>query len=202
MFEPAYSRFYIRREMKAGPNIGIRPSYTAVAASVVSAIAISLIPEAALAASGDPVSTTGAAQASVVEGISVSGAENLRFGAFAAPKSDGTLTVDASGTVLATAGMAGGADLAQPSGARGPASFHLLGSPDRIVFIQLPSSTDLIGDGATMRIDGLNSNQTGGSIKLDNSGYFKLLVGGRLNVSAGQPSGLYSGSFEVTVLYE
>lgn len=156
----------------------------------------------ARAAPEEPASAAGNAQATVVEQISVAGDQDLRFGMIVSPSSDGSLTIDAAGTIVASAGMSGATDLSQNGTTRGPASFDLQGSPDRLVYIQLPSFADLSGPGGTMRVDGLNSNQTSTTVKLDNNGYFKLLIGGRLNVSGGQPVGIYTGSFEVSVLYE
>lgn len=158
-------------------------------------------PGAAQVEPGVSASGHGEAQATLLEGISVAEGENLRFGPLISPKSNGTLTVDSTGAVVSTAGISLEANIAAP-GTRGPASFDLVGSPDRIVSIQLPDTVNLTSGAVSMRIDGLAGNHEQTTVKLDNSGYFKLLVGGRLNVAAGQPSGLYKGSFEVTVLYE
>lgn len=185
--------------MTKQPTLSIAtPSRLALLGGIVWMVAT---PGLAQVSPGGSVSSHGEAQATLLEGISVTEAENLRFGPLISPKSNGTLTIDATGAVVSTAGISLEANIAAP-GTRGPASFDLVGSPDRIVSIQLPDSVDLTSGAMTMRIDGLAGNHENTTVKLDNSGYFKLLIGGRLNVAAGQPSGLYTGSFQVIVLYE
>lgn len=175
------------------------------AAPCLAALAgLTLLPGAALAAPGDSATASGTAEASVLERFQIVNDDGLRFGSFSRPTTPGTLSVAVNGTLTGTAGMATTFGIPQ-TGTRGPASFHLLGSRNRVVAVTLPTSFTISNGSATMTVDNLvrNASNNGNlDVRLNNAGYFLLLVGGRLNVGANQPGGTYSGSFDVTVTYQ
>jgi hypothetical protein len=175
-------------------------------ASLAALLGLILSPGAALAAPGDSATGTGTAEATVIERFQIVNDDGLRFGTFTRPSSAGTLSIAVNGAVSGTAGMTTTYSVPQSGTGRGPASFHLLGGRNRIVQVTLPGSFNITNaQGATMLVDQLvrnSSNNGNQEVRLSNTGYFLLLVGGRLNVAANQAGGTYSGSFDVTVTYQ
>jgi hypothetical protein len=164
-----------------------------------------LFPGVAHAAPGDSATGTGTAEATVVERFQIVNDDDLRFGSFTRPIAAGTLSIDVSGTAVGTAGMSTTYTIPQTGTGRGPASFHLYGSRNRLVQVTLPTSFTITDGTATMLVDNLvrnASNNGNQDVRLNNQGYFLLLVGGRLNVAANQRGGTYSGTFDVTVVYQ
>lgn len=183
-----------------------RAGYHSRKAGLAALLGLSLLPGAALAAPGDSATGTGTAEASVVERFQIVNDDGLRFGTFTRPSSAGTLSIAVNGTVTGTAGMTTTYSVPQSGAGRGPASFHLFGTRNRVVQVTLPGSFNITnGQGVTMSVDQLvrNASNNGNlNVRLNNAGYFLLLVGGRLNVAANQAGGTYSGSFDVTVTYQ
>lgn len=173
-------------------------------ACLAAMLSLTLIPGAAHAAPGDSATTAGTAEATVIERFQVVADNDLRFGSFNRPTSAGTLSIAVNGTVSGTAGMATTYNIPQTGTGRGPASFHLYGGRNRVVQVTLPTSFNISNGAATMRVDNLVRNASNGGnqqVRLSNTGYFLLLVGGRLTVSPTQVAGDYSGTFDVTVAY-
>ena len=174
--------------------------------SLAALLGLILSPGAAYAAPGDSATGTGSAEATVIERFQVVNDNGLRFGTFTRPSSAGTLSIAVNGTVSGTAGMTTTYSIPQSGTGRGPASFHLLGGRNRVVQVTLPGSFNITNpQGATMLVDQVvrnASNNGNQEVRLSNTGYFLLLIGGRLNVAANQPGGAYTGSFDVTVTYQ
>lgn len=165
-----------------------------------------LAPNAALA---QAVAVTGTAQATIVEPLSLIKVQDLRFGRIAASATAGTLTVNpdsgactASGGIIATGGCGFG-------------QFAGQGIKKLTVRIQIPATVVLTSPtGNTMVADTLTLGATpdlaflgvtGGTPRYQiaaNSGIFTFRLGARLNISANQPSGQYSGTYSVTVQYQ
>lgn len=179
-----------------------RHSKLALTASFGLLAGVILFPGAAYAAPGETASAPGAAEASVIEPLRIVSDDDLRFGEFTRPTAAGTLIIGVTGLVNGTAGMASSYQIAQNGSGRGPASFHLLGSPNRLVTVTLPNRFNISRGARRMRVDNLTINSASQSIRLDGTGYFQLLIGGRLNVGANQQLGVYSGTFDVTVVYQ
>jgi Domain of unknown function (DUF4402) len=175
-------------------------------AGLAALLGLSLSPGAALAAPGDSATGTGTAEASVIERFQIVNDDSLRFGTFTRPSSAGTLSIAVNGTVTGTAGMTTTYSVPQSGAGRGPASFHLNGTRNRLVQVSLPGSFNITNaQGVTMSVDQLvrnASNNGNQDVRLSNTGYFLLLVGGRLNVAANQAGGTYLGNFDVTVTYQ
>ena len=122
---------------------------------------------------------------------------DLRFGTILRSNTAGTVTINANNDART---RTGGVTLVNNDG--GAARFTVNGRPSLLVFITLGPAPVLTrqGGGGTMTSSNLTLN--GGTIRLLNlSGTMDLRVGGRLAVGANQPSGRYSGTFDITVTY-
>jgi len=135
------------------------------------------------------------ASASIVSAISIVRNVDLDFGQVVAGGSPGTVVMTPVGSRSAT----GGATLGSFSSAAA-ASFTVSGDPDAAYSITLPISATLTSGGDTMILNNLTSNPSGAGV-IGGGGSQVLNVGGTLQVGASQPSGAYSGSFNVMVAY-
>ena len=156
----------------------------------------------ALAAQSVPSETTGTASASVVEPARLVAVEDLRFGAIMQPLSAGTITIGPDDSVTATGGAVVGITTPQPAEGRGAGTFVVRGEGDRM-FVVLNLQKFQISNGtATMDVDKLRPNLAKGGVRrFDSDGKYFLSIGGRLSVEANQPTGRYSGTYDLTVLY-
>jgi hypothetical protein len=94
----------------------------------------------------------------------------------------------------------GGVTLIAAGNVSNAASFDIIGYPDASFAISIPTSI-LISSGANdMSVDNFVSS-LGATSALDAQGEAALKVGATLNVDANQAVGLYTGSFDVTVVY-
>lgn len=123
----------------------------------------------------------------------------LRFGSFAAG-SGGTVTVGtASDTVTTTGGVF------HFGGTINRARFNLTcpgsGMDSGTNYIVTTDASVTLSSGAnTMTLNNFTKSPASGSINV-NGATVVIYVGGRLNASANQAAGSYSGSFNVTVNY-
>jgi Domain of unknown function (DUF4402) len=129
----------------------------------------------------------------------------LDFGLIIPGAAAGTVTLNAqtgarTGTVVTLAG-------ATFSRAR----FVAAGTPNRVVTLAVnPSPTITISNGVnSMTINQLRVSANGAGPQpfgpnhtLNSIGVIDFRIGGRLNVGANQPSGLYTGSFTLTMDYQ
>jgi Domain of unknown function (DUF4402) len=129
----------------------------------------------------------------------------LDFGSIIPATGAGTVTINAqtgvrTSTVVTLAG-----------GPFSRARFVAAGTPLRVVTLSLsPSPTITITNGAnTMTINQLRVSANGGGPQplgpnhtLDSIGVITFDISGRLNVGANQASGLYSGTFTLTMDYQ
>lgn len=106
----------------------------------------------------------------------------------------GSVSVDPNGFVSSSGGVV------LLGGITNAAIFDVTGCADYAYTIVLPASVTLTSATGSMVMDNINSNPSGSGL-LDATGYQQMQVGGRLNVTAGQPSGSYSGSFIVEVVF-
>ena len=161
-----------------------------------------LCPSPALAGSASQSSVTGKVQANVVEPMDIRLLDNMRFGAFISPAAGGTIAVAPDGTVSTASGMTGQDAISQPSSGRGPAAFRLNGTKNRFFIAKMPKDITISNGGASMLVSNITANVKNGKSVFDADGMFTLKVGGTLNVNANQQTGSYSGTFQVTVLYQ
>ncbi|MGK2908592.1 MAG: DUF4402 domain-containing protein [Sphingobium sp.] len=127
--------------------------------------------------------------------------QDLSFGAFVAGEG-GTVTISPHGT------RTGSGDVTLITGGQfsqgGAAAFDLLGTPNALYQIMLPSdgSVKLTGSrGGIMSLSAFTSSPAETS-QLNQLGNQTLLVGATLVVSSNQTAGSYSGSFSVTVVFQ
>lgn len=169
-------------------------------------VAVCLPASPALAQATDTVDV----RATLLGELSLVKAEDLDFGNIAGTAA-GTvvMTALASPTCTASAGLV-------HSGECQPATFVGKGQNGRIVRIKKPAGDQIIltGPGANMTITNLVLNgdpeltsiqQTPGFSRFrinSGSGFFAFRLGGQLNVGANQPSGLYTGTFNIDINYD
>jgi len=120
----------------------------------------------------------------------------LKFGTLVRPTSgSGTVTI-APGGGRSVGGSNPPVEL--PGAAFGPANYTILGEPGTAYTISFSACTLYHGG------DSLNVTLAGsfsGSQLMDASGSKPLGVGGTMTIASNTPSGLYSGSFSVSVVY-
>lgn len=159
-------------------------------------------PGVAEAAPGNSTTSTGTATATAIDPGRMVAREFLRFGMIAKPTTAGTLTVSHSGTVTATGSMVTGSAIPQAPGGRGPAEFDIYATGYR-AFVTIVGNSVTISNGtSTMLVNNITGNFGQPRTVLDPTGYFRLKIGGRLNVGANQPAGDYVGTFTVSVIYQ
>lgn len=137
---------------------------------------------------------TGAAAAQTLNNTTA-----LSFGAFTAG-AGGTITVNAAGARMKT----GSVILVNQGGTAAAAQFTISGTPSAVFTISLPGDGSVfLSDGAagTMALNGFVSSPAVTGV-LSGGGTQQISVGATLNVGGAQPSGSYSGSFNVTVNYQ
>lgn len=148
--------------------------------------------------------TTAAAQ--IVTPIAISETSPLHFGTMAVlAGTGGTCVLSTQGARTQT----GGVNLSVQNPSASNAAYNVSGALNTAYSITLPASitvTESVSGSATMTIDHLLARPASAgadalSGTLSNSGTDSFSVGGTLNVSAGQSTGLYTGSFDVTVAY-
>ncbi len=172
-------------------------------------LALALAFPAALIAAGqahaNPTRDTaqGRGRAVVVPPMGIVAVEDLRFGQFFRPASNGQVIVSETGTVTAQGGMTGMINTAQFGTGRGPGTFLVRGDPNRRFTVNLPNQIDITRGAATMRVFQFRSNVPNGiGARLDATGTFLMRVGARLQVRPNQAYGEYRGTFPMTVTYQ
>ena len=134
-------------------------------------------------------------------GQTVATTGDLSFGAFAAG-TGGTVTISPQNARTATGDvtlMTGG-QFTQGSSA----SFDLTGSPNAAYQITLPADNQVAltgSQGGSMSLSSFTSSPSGQG-QLNASGTQTVYVGATLAVGSNQAPGTYSGSFNVTVVFQ
>ena len=127
--------------------------------------------------------------------IGISNTRALAFGELVAGATSGTAVVTPAGSRTLTGGVTAG-----NSGGITSASFTVTGLPLFTYAITLPGSTSITAGGNSMTVNTFTSTPSG-SGQLGVLGSQALTVGATLVVGASQASGSYSGTFNVTVVY-
>lgn len=163
---------------------------------LVSALALPMLLVAGSAFAQQNQDTASAsASVEIVEAITITTVNNLHFGDVVAGATAGTVVVTDAGVRSATGGVTLGQDTDVA-----PATFTVTGDADGTYTIALPSSTTITSGADNMTVDVFTSNPDGtGTLP---GGTATLSVGATLNVGDSQPSGTYTGTFDVTVAYE
>ena len=161
-------------------------------------LATGLFSASAQAAPGSTTAQTdGNATVQVVGMFEIAPIADLRFGAIMQPAAPGNVTIASDGTVTTSL------TFSAISGPRGPAIFVVRGEPNRRFLTLLPGPITISNGTSTMTVDQFRSNTVPpGIANLSSTGIYILNVGGRLKVGANQEPGSYTGTFDVTVLYQ
>ena len=163
----------------------------------------------ALLLAASPVAAQGAAtgeasaSATIAGAIRITNTGDLAFGDVLPGASTGSVRVDVTTgrTPIVTRTAAGGAQLAGSVYSAATFALQQTGSWWPWVRVTLPSGPVTLtraGGGATMTVDSFETNCNGTGIFSCPTMPFTLYVGARLNVSANQMPGVYSGTFGVT----
>jgi|WetSurMetagenome_2_1015567.scaffolds.fasta_scaffold04341_2 hypothetical protein len=144
-----------------------------------------------------------AAAAKIVTPLSITETSSLHFGTMA-------VLAGTPGTcVLSTQGartQSGGVNLSVQAPSASNAAYNVAGAVNTTYAITLPSTINVTSGASTMTISSLlartaSAGADGLTGTLSASGTDDFTVGGTLNVSAGQVTGVYTGTFDVTVAY-
>lgn len=143
---------------------------------------------------GQGVSATANASAVIISPIAITKTTDLSFGNLAVGAGGGSL-------ILSTAsGRTPTGDVSyQAAPAATAAAFDVTGSAGLTYTITLPASATITSGANTMTINTFVSNPVSPATLA--AGSNTLLVGATLVVGAAQPTGTYTGTFDVTVGY-
>ncbi len=156
-----------------------------------SALALSL----GLLSTGSANAATATASATIISAITIVNSIGLQFGQIAPSASAGTVSVDTTGARTSTGGVTLTSSI--PTTA---ASFLVAGAPSNTYAITLPSSTTIAFGLNSMTVDTFVS-VPGPIGTLSITGTDTINVGAKLHVGASQATGVYAGTFDVTVAY-
>jgi hypothetical protein len=156
------------------------------------------------AAPRNSTNATGSAQVRVIVGAKIVAGNDLRFGQFMQPTSQGVMTIDANGSVSATGGMTNAYTITQTGTGRGPATFTVNGAPNQTFTINTPNpnSVTLTSGANSMTITKFSDNVPQPRGTLDASGKYTVSIGAALKVNANQAVGTYTGTYSITVTYQ
>ncbi len=147
------------------------------------------------------VSGSGTAVANVFRSISLAKTSDLYFGRIVRPLS-GTATVGLAASNGAKSYPAGVAWMNLPQPTR--AGYTVTGEGGQTLSINIPSTFNMTGPSSSTLTVTTNNNLTATptlSSILGNSGTYNFFVGGSFPISSTTQSGVYSGTFAVTVAY-
>jgi hypothetical protein len=147
-----------------------------------------------------PTSGTNAgyAAATVIQGLALTSSGTLNFGRLVRPTSgSGTAVISADDGQYYNNNIYA----APMSGAPSRVLFTASGEPNKAISISIPGHFDLVrtSGGATLNV--AVSSNAGSSGTLNSSGTYTFGVGGSINVSTSTLTGVYSGTFVVSVAY-
>ena len=156
---------------------------------VIAAAAIALV---ASYQNGQAASASASASATVIAAIAVSKTADMNFGSVVPTSSAANVALSSAGAVTSTL---------TTTGAHSAAAFSVTGGNNETYAITLPTTASL-SDGAshTMTVDTFTSS-VGTGTTLSGTGTGAFNVGATLHVGANQVAGAYTGTFNVTVVY-
>ncbi|ABC62680.1 DUF4402 domain-containing protein [Erythrobacter litoralis] len=151
-------------------------------------------------------STQGSASVAIAEPLSITKVRDLDFGQIIPNgtgiarvrinSSNGNRSANANATLIGTRGDR--------------ATFTVVGEPRTQVNLSVAGPViSLSGPGATITVDRLRASRNNGgqrslprTFRIPRSGSMTIGFGGRLNAAPDQAPGIYSGDFELTVVYQ
>ncbi len=156
----------------------------------VAALAAIVVTPASVKAASD----TASASATIAAAVTVTKVSDLEFGLISPTGTAGTVTISDAGARTGDANV-----VLQAGDTPSQASFSVAGANSQAITVTIPSTAILTGTGTDMTAT--LSQTDAGAQTLDGSGAFTVDVGATLAVGANQGAGAYSGSFNVTVVY-
>ncbi len=164
--------------------------------AILSAAAVAALSTPALAAPGDSDSELGAATAEVVAPITLTHTTGatLDFGTFTTGDNGGTVVVTRAGNGTAS----GDVTLVQGS-VEAADQFTVAGDPGRR--FSITTGVGQVSNGAATPVTMDFTTDARANETLDAAGDAAFSVGGTLTVVGGEPAGVYTGSYNVTVAY-
>jgi hypothetical protein len=163
----------------------------------IGAAGVILVSALGMAGTANAATTASAtAQANILAALDIqSDGSKLDFGTIAY-NGAGTVTVDSAGTRTCSAQLV-------CSGTTSAAGFNVTGGADQNVGVTLSSNSINISNGTdTMLVNQFTSNLASWVGNLGGGGAFSFAVGGKLHVAGTESSGLYTGTFSVSVAYQ
>lgn len=139
-------------------------------------------------------SASASATAEIVSALAISKTADMNFGKVVTGATLGTVVLSTAGTRTVT----GGTNLGNV-GSTAAAAFDVTGESGATYSITLPASATISDGTNDMTVNTFTSNPS--STGTLTGGAQALAVGGTLNVGASQVSGVYTGTFDVTVAY-
>lgn len=146
-------------------------------------------------AQGTTATDDAIATARIITPITLTNTQGLAFGNIAASAAVGTVTVSPAGIRTNTGGVTPSA-----IGTFNNAVYTATGEVNATYSISLPASVNIASGANTMMVNGFTSDPTPTGL-IGAGGSQTINVGATLNVGANQPSGDYSGTYNVTIAY-
>jgi hypothetical protein len=171
----------------------------------LAALAVTLVATPALAQTFPSDTANATARGTVLQNHSLVSATALDFGIVTVDSvNGGTVSISASASPVRSAAGAGGVTLLPSSFSA--ARFDGLAAPlEKVVLTLTPPTGNYISDAAndTIAVPSMYVDQNNSLNRQANgSGNFTVYVGADFSLAAGQPSGVYSGTFQLTAQYE
>lgn len=153
------------------------------------------------AGSGNNSTQTGSALAQIAAPITLRATAQMNFGSFAQPTTGGTIVLSPYGTITATTGDLGYDIAIAQTTTRSAAAFSVTGIPGAIYTISGVAQVTLSNGSATITLGQFTTNATFAIGQIGSNGTSSFNIGGTLTAAAGQPTGVYRGTFPITVTY-
>lgn len=147
-------------------------------------------------------STGGTAAALVTRALGLTGTGALNFGWIVRPPvggATGNVAIDSDNDGLAGRHLSGLFAFNTPIPSR--VVMTATGDPGRSICISIPHSIPVTLSGASDTLTVTMSSNAGSTETLNSSGSYSFGIGGSINVSPTTPTGLYTGTFTVSVAY-
>ncbi len=124
---------------------------------------------------------------------------DLAFGIIIPSESSGTVTIT---PLTSSRSYSGGVQLV--SSVYGAASFNVTGAANSAYTVILPDNgaITISNSSSTMVVNSFTVSPASNTLKLNSEGLSAFNIGGKLEVSANQPPGNYTGTFEVNIAYQ
>jgi len=168
---------------------------------VIASLLVMTLSVNVMADGGKTAKATANATAKIITPIAITADGNgLQFGSIASGTSTGTVTIAA--TSLGERTSTGDVTPSTvESFKHGSAEYAVAGEINATYTITLPESVTISADDKTMTVNQFTSSHSNNIGTLSADGTETIYVGATLNVGAGQATGNYTGSYDVTVAY-